>query len=182
MAVMEDEVTALISRAKAGDKQAFAEIYALFYSRIYRFVYFLIYDPQLAQDLTQNTFIKTWNALPSFSLEKGTIQAFIFAIARNLVIDHQRKKKAVSLDVVGEINSKENLQDNLVNKEQKKELFKALSVLNQYEKQLIILRYFEDLSMLEIAEIVDKQEGAVRVRIHRVLKKLKDELEKQYAN
>ena len=170
----------LIKKAQQGEKDAFGEIYLLFYKKIWRFIYYLIMDKETASDFTQNTFIKLWNCLPSFNVEKGSLQAYIFTIARNLVIDESRKKKESLLDEALEIPSKEDLEENLERKEAAERVQKALEGLGGDEKQIIILRYFEDLSFAEISGILKTKEGALRVRVHRILEKLKKELKDEF--
>jgi len=180
---MKRDIEELIRKAKKNDTKAFGTLYELFYKRIYRFVYYMIYDPHISQDLVQTIFVKTWKSLPSFEVSKGTFQAFIFAIARNTVIDYQRKKKVLAIDSMDSLPSNENIEDKLVSQQQKKILYKTLSYLKPIEKQLIVLRYFEELSIAEVASVVRKEEGAVRVRIHRILRKMKEYIaENVYAN
>lgn len=168
----------LVEAAKKGDKDAFGEIYRLFLSRIYRFVYYLVYDEALAEDITQDTFIKAWKAMPKFSLEKGTIQAYLFTIARNSVIDNQRKKKDISLEgVVANFEGSENLERSYIDGEERSMVREALSSLDGAEKQVVVLRYFEEFSYAEIAHVVGKNEGTIRVKVHRALAKLKEYLE-----
>lgn len=169
---MNDELLKLISRAQAGEKEAFGEIYKMFMKRIHRYIFYLIYDRELAEDLTQYTFLKAWKALPTFSTVNGSLQAFLFRIARNSVIDYIRKKKDLSIDVVKDPVSDLNIENSVVLEQEKLELYKALSRLDDFEKNIVILRFFEELPFLEIAKITGKTEGAVRVRTHRALRKL----------
>lgn len=170
----------LVLRAKRGDKEAFGQIYKAYLKKIYRFICYLTYDQDLSEDLAQNTFLKAWQSLGAFDLGKGTIQAFLFTIARNLVIDWSRKKKeAIWEDEVMErIESKEDIEEDLVKKEESVRVHQALEVLDEFDKQVVILRYFEELSFEEISKILQKEAGAIRVRLHRALKKLKERLEK----
>jgi RNA polymerase sigma-70 factor (ECF subfamily) len=172
-AAMPEELELLISKAKSGNSQAYGEIYKKYYERIYRFIYYMVYDPHLASDLTQNTFLKVWKSLSNFNENKGTFQAFIYAVARNNVIDLQRKKKILPLTYAQELTSSEDIQNKILTQEQKLLIHHTLGFLKPLEKQLIVLRYFEDLPMSEIAVIVGKHEGAVRVRIHRILQKMR---------
>ena len=173
---MPQSVEDLVSRAKAGDKDAFGELYSLFFDRIYRFVYVSLRDRELSEDLTQNTFLRSWRSLKTFSTSAGSFQAFLFAIARNLLIDWYRKKKPLPLFVAEQKPSKENLEEEAVQKEAQGVVWKALFRLREMERHLIVLRYFEDLSYREIAKVVGKNEGAVRVSIYRILKTLKVQL------
>lgn len=170
----------LIELAKNGDRGAFGEIYRTYLTRIYRFVYYLVNDENLAEDITQDTFIKVWNALPSFSIKKGTMQAYLFRAARNLVIDKQRKKKdsVLTEEIAESAQSQTDLVNEYAQNEEGKLLKSALETLKESEKQIIILRYFEDLSFKEISNVIGKNDGAVRVEVHRILQKLKKHLKK----
>lgn len=175
---MPHELKKLIEAAKKGDKNAYGEIYKVFLSRIYRFIYYLVYDESLAEDITQETFVRAWKAMPRFSSEKGTLQSYLFTIARNLVIDNQRKKKEMPLEGEAQaVESGEDLENSVVRKEEQTVVRKALNILEGQEKQIVILRYFEELSFSEIAGIVKKNEGTLRVAVHRALGKLKDFVE-----
>ncbi|MBI2594181.1 RNA polymerase sigma factor [Candidatus Curtissbacteria bacterium] len=172
-----DDLIKLITQAQAGDKDAFGQIYELFYPRIYRYCQFNL-DRELAQDLCQETFLRAWKALPSFSHKKGgSFQAFLFKIARNLIIDFARKKKEFPLRDYQEIETNEELAEQTDREFEKERLGRALSQLADSERQIIILRYFEEMTVFEVAKIVGVREGALRVRVHRILKKLKDLIE-----
>lgn len=172
----------LIKRAKNGDKDAFGEIYTLFLKQIFRYIYFSVRNYELAQDLAQNTFFKAWRALPSISISRGSFRAFLFTIARNLIIDWSRSKKELPLETIENYPSFEDPQEDMIRNEAKEVVSKALSNLESDEKQLIVLRFFEELEYREIAKVVDKKEGAVRVSTHRILKKLKNYIKYKYEN
>ncbi len=76
-----------------------------------------------------------------------------------------------------EIEANEKPDENLVREETSKKVWEALSLLKEEEKQIVILRYFEELSFTEISKVLGIREGALRVKIHRVLKKMKEVLE-----
>lgn len=177
---MPEDHKILAENAKKGDKNAFGEIYRIFLDRIYRFVYFLVRDEHLAEDITQNTFLKAWKKIGDFSSERGTVQAFLYTIARNLVIDTQRKKKEqiLSVEIENLIPSGENLEENFINGEIREEIRKSLEILPEEDREIVALKYFEDMDYKEIAEIVRKKEGAIRVRMFRALKILREFLEK----
>lgn len=165
----------LIEKAKKGDKRAFGKIYEKFLPRIYRFVFYLVPDSAIAEDITQDTFVKSWESLAKFSGKKGTVQSYLYAIARNGVIDYQRKKKEsrLNMDYAQQIGSDENLEDKVINLERVSKVHQALSDLSKEDRDLIVLRYFEEMSYKEIADIVGQSEGAVRVKTHRIVKSMK---------
>ncbi len=175
-----DDLNDLIIKSQKGDKDSFGEIYQLFYKRIYRYCLVnLNYDEQLSQDICQETFLKAWKSIKSFSsFEGGSFQAFLFRIARNLMIDHSRKKSEISLENFGDIEDKKDHEEDLDRETEQAKVRKVIENLDEAEKQIIILRYFEELSTSEVAKVLNIKDGALRVRIHRVLKKLKDEMVK----
>lgn len=172
----------LLVRAKKGDKDAYGEIYNLFLKTIFRFIYFSVRNWELAEDLTQTTFFKAWRALASFSLSGGSFRAYLFAIARNLVIDYSRSKKELPLETIENYPSKEDPEEDFIKSEAKRVVWQALRDLPKEEEHLIVLRFFEQLRYKEIARVSGKSEGAVRVSIHRILKKLKKDLQDKYEN
>lgn len=169
----------IIKKAQEGDKDAFGEIYKRFYKKIYRYCMFNTENEKIAQDICQESFVKAWKSMKNFKTndKNWSIQAYLFKIARNLIIDASRKKKEVSIDKYEYLKSSENLYENLERKQDLEKIRFALKKLSEEEKQIIILRYFEDMDTKEIAKIVNIKDGALRVRIHRVLAKLKDIVE-----
>lgn len=175
-----DQHIDLVKKAKDGDREAFGELYRVYLDRIYRFVYFLVLDEPLAEDITQNTFLKAWNYLPKYVPEKGTFQSFVYKVARNLVIDHQRKKKEVAITQETELflPADTDIEEEYEASERSVTVKRALSSLPDFDKEIVIMRYFEELSYSEISKVVGKKESAIRVRVHRALKMIKDNLKK----
>lgn len=175
-----DNLKLLVARAREGDKDAFGELYQIFYKRIYRYCLVHTYDTQLAQDICQETFVKAWKVMPSFYEKNGgTFQAFLFKIARNKLIDNSRKKQESRLADYQNLEDSENLEERVYKHEAIDQVHKALRRLNEIERQIIVLHYFEDFSGREIAKVVGMNEAAVRVRTHRVLEKLRGILEQK---
>lgn len=172
---MPTDIEKFVKKAVAGDKKAFGKLYELFLDRIYRFIFYLVRDEFLAEDITQNTFLKAWNNLSNFSVGRGTFQSYLFTIARNLVIDNQRKKKEISLEAGfgAGIETGENLEEKVIKKDEINSVHEALEVLEPEDRQLVILRFFEDMHFDEISQIVGKEPGALRVKIHRILELLR---------
>jgi len=175
---MGEDTQKLIEAAKTGDKNAYGVLYKEYYQRIYRYCRINLYNKPAAEDACQEVFIKAWKALPKFTIKNGgTFQAYLFRIARNLIIDLSRKKKEVSIDEAVEIPTNEDLFENFAIKTEIAEVQRAFKKLEERDRQIIFLRYFEDLSHTEVAKIVGIREGALRVRTMRLLKKLKDMIE-----
>lgn len=170
---MESDEQKLIEKAKNGDKEAFGDVYKLFVQRVFRFVYYMTGDRLSAEDITQNTFVKAWRNIALYNPERGRVATFLFAVARNLVIDEQRKKKNISLENTGEIETSDDAIERLSRIEARESVTKIMKSLDEDEKQFLILRYFEELSFAQIGSIFGMKETAVRVRVHRILRKLR---------
>ncbi len=173
-----DDLPILIFRAQNGDKDAYGAIYNLYYKQIYRYCYFNLRDRALAQDIVQETFLKAWKSIASFSQDRGgTIQAFLYRIARNLIIDHSRRRKNAKLEDHEHIETEGEIGESIDLDREKEKLKEALGQLAERDRQIVILRFFEEMSFVEISKIVKVREGALRVRIHRILEKLKTIIE-----
>ncbi len=140
---------------------------------IFRHCYFKTSDRELAQDMTQDVFLKTWSYL-----HQGrpilNMRAFLYRLADNLVIDWYRKRKSQSLDVLMDAGFEPIETDNKI--EESAEVSLALAKLRELgedDQKLITLRFVEGFSPREIGEIVGQNENVVSVRVHRALKKLR---------
>ena|SRR3990167_9059056 len=173
-----DDLSRLINRAQEGDKDAYGKIYQFFYRRILRYCQFNLGEYQKAQDICQETFLKAWKSLPSFKLKRGgSFQAYLFRIAHNQIVDLHKKKKEISIYKIEEPAQSQDLYEKIDEIDQNAKVKSALLKLKKDERQIIILRYFEEMTFVEVAQIVSKREGALRVQTHRILKKLKGILE-----
>lgn len=170
-----ENLNELIQKARKGDKDAFGQIYKIYYRKIYRYSRINLNSQETAEDLAQETFLKAWRSISTFSAYSGgSLQAFLFRIARNLMIDLSREKKEFPLDTALEIESKDDFEEDPDRKTNIETVQKALTKLEDEDKQLVILRFFEEMPHADIAQIIDSNEGAVRVKLHRILKKLKE--------
>ncbi|OGY23722.1 MAG: hypothetical protein A2126_01395 [Candidatus Woykebacteria bacterium GWB1_45_5] len=166
-------VDKLAALAKKGDIQAFGEIYDHFVESVFRLVYFKTGDRELAEDLTQNVFLKVIENIRSFR-EKGSFSSWLFAIARNLIIDHYRsKRKHISIESVpeSELITVDNTQE-LEYRELFASFVEALNGLSKDARELIISHSMEGYSFDEIAKTTGKSVVALRSTKHRALKKL----------
>lgn len=169
-------------KLKQKDKDAFIEFYDLYVDRIYRFIYFKVGNKEEAEDLVSLTFLKTWNHLLENKLtDAKTLRALVYRIARNAIIDHYRKNLShenVSLDDEDiTLNLSDNSDKEIVRdvdlKIDRHDIEEKLKELKDEYREIIILKFIEEFSVSEIAEIIDKPRGNVRVLMHRALKALR---------
>lgn len=177
-----DSQERLLLLAAHGDKHAFGLLYSHYLDEIYRFVYFKISDEQIAEDITEDTFLKTWKSLSRIYKENGKVdnfRAWLYRVANNLVIDYYRKKKPV-LNLDRSWAKKQPLPEDLVLKEElSNKLVRLIKHLEPNHQEIIVLRLVNDLSHKEISEIMNISEGYSRVLLYRALKHLKRMLEKK---
>ena len=144
---------------------------------IFRHCYFKTGDRELAQDMTQDVFLKTW----SYMKRKQPIlnmRAFLYRIADNLVIDWYRKRKSQSLDALMEKGFEPAEADSRVEEQAEVSLALAkLRMLEEGDQKIIAWRFVEGLSPGEIASVLGESENTVSVRLHRALKRLRAALQ-----
>lgn len=172
-AVPEDS-QGLVKQARSGLETAFAQIYDLYFTKIYRFIFYRVGHKETAEDLAEDVFIKAFGSLPSLEDDK-VFESWLYTIARNKVIDYYRSKKALVPieEVENTLEYETNIID-IVNLDfQHKAIIKALKELPSDQQLVIKLKFFEDLSNSEIAALLGKEEGAIRVIQHRAIAKLK---------
>ena len=160
----------------------FEKTYEELSDAIFRYCYFHTSNREKALDITQETFIKTWEYMDS-SHEIDNIKAFLYRVAKNLIIDDRRKKKSDSLDKMTEEGfeprSEESELKIIENIFEAKMALRTVDKLSEKYKEVIILRFVEDMSVKDIAKVLRKNENTISVRIHRGIERLKIILEEQ---
>lgn len=170
----------LLSKIKAHkDADAFGELYNLYVEKIYRFIYFKVSSQEEAQDITSETFLKTWEYINKEERIEN-FKALLYKIARNLVISSYRKRSKSeilmedNLDEIMDERSKEKFINRAESKLELQNIEKNLRKLKDEYREIIILKYIEGFSTSEIAKILEKPNNNVRVLTHRALKALKE--------
>jgi len=160
-------------------RKIFSKIYNQYIDKIYRFIFLKVSSQEIAQDLTSETFLRGWESFKSGNKIENP-QAFLYKIARNLVTDHYREKgkiRIVSADYVKITDPRTNLEEKAILNSDLDTVRLALTNLKEDYQNVIIWHYLDDLSISEVAKMLEKSEPAVRVQLHRALKSLKNELQ-----
>jgi RNA polymerase sigma-70 factor (ECF subfamily) len=167
----------LVKQAKTGNKQAFSELYDQFADRIFRFIRMKIANSQDAEDILQTVFIKAWQGLRGYNLEQANFSAWLYKIAANCTYDFFRKSarrpENLELDENIYVISPEDPAGNLNLSSDLQDLKKKLDSLPKQYKEVLELRFVQDFTLQETAEILKKSNLSVRLLVHRALKKLK---------
>jgi len=176
-----EEIEELVKSSKQGDKDAFAKLYDIFLTPIYRYIYYKV-NREDVEDLTEITFFKIWQNLKKYNNRKGsTFSSWIFRIAHNAIMDHYRSHRSISeLPVTLSDEKRDNspvlTTENVLNSNILRYL---LNKLKKNYKQVLILKYINQLSNEEIAEIMKKKVGSVRVLQFRALNALRALIEEE---
>lgn len=186
---------------KSGDSSYFEKIYHHFLPKIYRFLILQVGDKQLTEDLVSEVFLKVYKYVAKVNLNSASIKPWIYKIAKNLLIDFYRKEarhsRDMSLDNYIEEKQDTGILDkaliqekesnfgfiDLENSEfQNESLLEVLKDLPELQKQVLLLRFVEDLDYRSIGIVLNKNELAIRAIKYRAISKLKEELLKNKLN
>ena len=161
-------------------QKVFGDIYDRYVEKIYRFVYIKVNSSEIAEDLTSETFLRCWQKFKKESDKIENIQAFLYQIARNLVVDYYRQKgrmQFVPAEKIAAVDPHPTIEEKAFIDSDLEEVKTAVRRLKNEYQEIVIWHYIDDLSVPEIAGITNKSEGAIRVMLHRALKALKDEVQ-----
>lgn len=182
----------LVQRAQNGRSgtaqgaEAIAELYNRYHENIFYYIWSRVSNPQLAEDLTGDVFLRMVTNLPSYRSTAAPFPAWLFRIARNLVIDHARKagtRKELPLDDhTDHIKEEDSLTEIVDQNLTIEQVQVALQELNPLRRDVIILRFIVGLSLKEVASLLDKTVGSIKVAQHRAVKELRVILESKLGD
>ncbi len=167
----------ILLRLKSGDKEEYSKIYYTYIDSIYRFIYFRVSNETVAEDLSQEVFLKFISMLNKDKIEN--IRSYLYKIARNLVVDYYRErtdKNETDIDTVAYklIDEKQNIDIN----SEIADITNSLMKIKPEWRELIIMKHVDGLSHKEISEVIGKSGVYIRVNLHRAIKELKKILDK----
>jgi RNA polymerase sigma-70 factor (ECF subfamily) len=169
-----EDCDALLAESAKSNAGAFGELYERYYVRVYRYVYHRVGHASDAEDITALVFMKALEALPSYRARHNGFAPWLFRIARNAVVDHyRRRRKQNPLDSVEHHAGDGDPVGHVLGRERRAELHSFMTELSIEQRDVVLMRYAADLSFEEIAATLGKKEPAVRMLLHRGLRKLK---------
>jgi RNA polymerase sigma-70 factor (ECF subfamily) len=168
----------IVLRAIQKDQDAFGELYDRHVVRVYRHLYYMVGNAAEAEDLTAQTFLRAWEAIPRYQVRGAPFVSWLLRIAHNLGVSHLRSKRESSQLHDGIVDDKmrrdpESAYAQTADEELVRE---AILRLREEQRQVIILRFIEDLDYREVAEIIGKSVAAIRVIQHRALNSLRKQM------
>jgi RNA polymerase sigma factor (sigma-70 family) len=171
----------LVQRAISHDAEAFGTLYDMHVDRVYKHIYYRVGNEADAEDLTQQVFLNAWQAIHKYKKTASPFIAWLMTVSHNLVVDFYRTKKDkayLEAEVLanGSASSPERAAETSFEQQR---LRSAILQLGSDEQQVVILRFMEGFEFTEIASLMKKKEGNIRVILHRALVKLRNILEKE---
>ena len=169
-------ISRLVEQAAEGDFEAYGELYSIYLDRIYRYVFHQVKDKMTAEDITEEVFIKAWKAIDSCRGKEQTFLPWLYRIAQNQVIDNLRSRRKHPTIEIETVDTAGGPQLEAEVDWERQELLGMIACLPQNQRQVIILKFIEGLDNREIADIMGKSQGAIRVSQMRALAKLRKDL------
>lgn len=162
----------LVKLAQKGNKEALGQLWDTLTPKLFGYLVNTLKDKPLAEDVFQNTWLKAINALNNFDPKKGAFSSWLFAIAKNECRQVWRKGKHESLAAADEIKTEPSTHE----RQKADDVILVEQIINKLpaeDRELLRLRYIADLPLNEIAAILNINFVAVRVRMHRAIKRAK---------
>jgi RNA polymerase sigma-70 factor (TIGR02952 family) len=161
-----DRVRALVTLAQAGDGEAFAAIYERYVGVVYRYVYYRVGSPHVAEDLTSETFVRALRRLDSYTWTGRDIAAWFITIARNLVVDHVKSSRyrleVTTGDMLDGDERAPSTEAEVLERLRDERLLAAMRGLKPDQQECLSLRFLQGLSLAETAEVMGRSAGAVK--------------------
>jgi len=158
-------------------KEVFLQSFDTYSDAIYRFCLLKTSQSELAEDLTQETFMRYWKTLKE-GKEMSNTRSFLYTIANNLVIDWYRKKKPVSLDALEDqgFEAEEARPERSDRSAEFKEVLDTIAELEEKDREVLLLRFVEGIEPREIALMLNESANVISVRINRAIEKVQKKL------
>lgn len=182
-----DEITlvALIQRAQAtNDPKAFDGLYLLYADRIFRFLLARLGDVELTEEVVSHVFLQLLEKIDRYDIapkDNATIfSAWFYRLAHNKMVDVLRKvqrTRHLSIEYAENVAERHSVLETIEERIDFERLLSTLQMLNDQQRQVIILRFLEGLSIAETAQVLQKSEGAIKALQHRSLENLRNFLQ-----
>ncbi|MBI5950094.1 MAG: RNA polymerase sigma factor [Chloroflexi bacterium] len=176
------ETSQVIEKCLAGDEQAIERFVSAHKTDVFRLALSIVQDVTTANEIAQETFIAALKSLRTYR-EKSSLKAWLYTIALNTSRSHLRRQRALdklrtTLTSILRADSQRQStpEDAIIQSEKEKAIWKALNGLDEKHRTVMVLRYFQELTVAEIAEILSISEGTIHSRLHTARDRLRNAL------
>jgi RNA polymerase sigma-70 factor (ECF subfamily) len=166
----------LVRRAQAGDAEGFGELYDRYVDVVFRFLYHRVGDRATAEDFTSETFVRALRRIDSLSFQGRDVGAWLVTIARNIVLDHVKSSRhrleVSTADMRDADRATEGPEDAVLQRLANAELMAGMAQLSDEQRECLVLRFLQGLSVAETAAAMGKKDGAIKALQHRAVRRL----------
>jgi RNA polymerase sigma-70 factor (ECF subfamily) len=177
-----ERLRALVQLAIGGDAEAFGQLYDHYVTGIYRFIYYRVGSIGLAEDLTSDTFTRALRAITSYNWQGKDFGAWLTTIARNLIIDHFKSSRArlelVTDTVPDQPTATAGPEQDALSMLTNEALMAAVNALPEEQRDCVLMRFIQGLSIAETAAAMKRSEGAVKQLQLRAVRNLSKTVER----
>lgn len=172
------EIWQLVTRAQQGDGEAFGQLYDRYYDTVFRYIYYRVNDKATAEDFTSETFLRALRRISGITYQGRDIGAWFITIARNIVLDHvksaRHRLEVTTAEPIERSDTEPGPEAAVISSLTTEQLMRAVAKLGNDQRDCVILRFIQSMSVSETAEIMGKNDGAIKALQHRAIRKLAD--------
>jgi RNA polymerase sigma-70 factor (ECF subfamily) len=171
-------------RARAGDKEAITEIYTSYFDPVYQFVRLRVGNPQIAEDLTGDIFVRFVQTLKTDKAPHTSLRGWIFRVARHRITDHYREEPALPPETLDEwimADTDTNPEVEALRMIEARRTRQAIAMLAPAQQEVLLLRFDQQLSLQETADVMGKNANAIKALQFRALNTLREILRQHEA-
>ena len=172
------ETWRLVELAQTGNGDAFGQLYDRYFDVVFRFIYFRVNDRSLAEDFTSETFLRALRRIGTITYQGRDIGAWFITIARNIVLDHMKSARhrleITTADTIEGDDHAQSTEAAVMELLTSERLMQAVRQLGDEQRECVMLRFVQGLSVSETAQAMSKNDGAIKALQHRAVRKLAD--------
>ncbi|MCW2509886.1 MAG: sigX [Modestobacter sp.] len=166
----------LVRRAQSGDPEGFGELYDRYVDLVFRYLYHRVGDRATAEDFTSETFVRALRRIDSLSFQGRDVGAWLVTIARNIVLDHVKSSRyrleVATADMRDADRATDGPEEAVLQRLTNAELMAGVQQLSEEQRECLVLRFLQGLSVAETAAAMGKKDGAVKALQHRAVRRL----------
>ncbi|OHA16397.1 MAG: hypothetical protein A3H57_05145 [Candidatus Taylorbacteria bacterium RIFCSPLOWO2_02_FULL_43_11] len=169
-----DEDLLLIKKYKSGQSDAFGLLYDRYFDKIYRYVYYKVLNKDTTEDLVSDIFFKAIQKIDTFDQTKGIFSSWLYNIALNSIIDHYRSRKHhADIEDAYDLSLDERIEEKIDAKDNLQKVSEYLNYLSPKQREIVILRVWQEMPYKEIAEIIGGSEDSAKMAFSRAVKEIR---------
>jgi len=174
---MPEQIEKLALLSQKGNREAFSKLYDLFMPKIYSYVYYRCFSRSTAEDVVSQAFLKALEHLNQFTPQRGSFSSWLYRIAHNCLMDfYKDNPRVVNIDDISERPSTHDLESEIQDRNNYEKIKPFLDKLNEDQREILILRLWDNMSYREISGVMGRQEAACKMQFSRAIAFLRSKI------